>query len=222
MRGQEIRAFRERMNWSQKHLSDLIREALGSGPSQSKLSEMEQGKRETPEHVSVFLDSLSISEGMGNLDFTTEGEARPQEPPPSTPPEDTVPPPDAREKPTVPISQRNQYTRICTDLWEMVAVGVGGIGAVLGSDSMMVDGRLIDEDKEALGRAYGKLAETNETFRKMLIGATSSGAWLEVCIVTGSTFGKIYRNHASSIYPEFGNGNATSADGQVSAPAPTL
>jgi hypothetical protein len=61
---------------------------------------------------------------------------------------------------------------------------------------MMVDGQIIAADSPALGAAWAKLAETNETFRKMLIGMTEGGAWLQVALVTGTTVSKCYQNHA--------------------------
>jgi transcriptional regulator with XRE-family HTH domain len=214
MDGEQIRRYREKKNISQRALSEILHEALGTG-TQSKLSEWESGKRKIPEHVSVFMDALAMQEGL-RLDDP------PPAPPPLPPREPGEPVEDTAPRPTVPqpsISSSGIYSRVCEDLWEMIATGVGMIGALLGSDALMVDGRIIDEDAEALGKAYGKLAETNETFRRMLVGMTSSGAWLEIAMVTGGTVGKMYRNHQSELYIDVGSNGDQAAHRHVSEPA---
>ena len=87
------------------------------------------------------------------------------------------------------------YARVCEELFELIATGVGLVGAVTGSEKLRIDGEIILADKKNLGKAYGKLAETNETFRNMLTGMHGGGAWLNVALVTGITAGKLMRNH---------------------------
>jgi hypothetical protein len=71
------------------------------------------------------------------------------------------------------------------------------VGAATGSAPLMNDGAIIAADKAELGKAWGRLAETNETFRNMLVGMTTGGAWVQVALVTGTTAAKCWQaNHA--------------------------
>ncbi len=110
----------------------------------------------------------------------------------STPTDPSLPGPGS----FVPLSPSGVYIKACTELWQIVATGVGMTGAAIGSRALMLDGQTIDADKEMLGEAWGKLAETNATFRNMLVGLTTGGAWFQVAIVTGSTVGRCWANHA--------------------------
>ena len=197
MTGPEIQRLRERNGWTQQQLADMLNEALGKKYKPGRIGEWENGRTPVPKHIGSFLLELGLEsilpdrdEGHGERDGGAD------EPVPGG--EDTFPPgptaaPPAGQQPLTGYS--GAYARVCTELWELVATGVGMVGAVTGSEQLQQDGRIIEADKEALGRAYGKLAETNETFRKMLTGMTTSGAWLEVSLATGITAGKIMRNH---------------------------
>ena len=57
------------------------------------------------------------------------------------------------------------------------------------------DGAIIQAHSAALGAAYGKLAEQNETFRRLIIGMTQGGAWVEVAGVTVLLAQAIATNH---------------------------
>lgn len=187
--------MRERLGLSQDKLaSAFLNPTLDRKYSSATVSAWELGHKPIPGPVSAFLDQLEMEQALGD-GFLSDH----QEPPPRDDDRpDDIPPSDLFEPQGV-IGPTNIYARTCEELWQMIAMGVGLTGAVLGSERLQQDGAIIDGDKKALGKAYGKLAETNETFRKMLVGATSSGAWLEVCFVTGQTAAKIWHNHSATM-----------------------
>ena len=202
MIGAELRAFRDKQGWSQQQLVDFLNASLDRNYSPSKLSAWERDKIGVPGTVEVFLTTVQLEQAFPLT------EERPLDPDPATdytdPGADSAPPAPPgqdRPQPQAALSSGNAYARVCEELWEMVATGVGLIGAATGSEALRKDGEIILADKQALGRAYGKLAETNDTFRRMLMGATSGGAWLEVCLVTGLTAGKVMRSHQALAPP---------------------
>jgi transcriptional regulator with XRE-family HTH domain len=202
VKGGELRRFREEQGWSQDDLAKLLKASLGKG-SGTTIGKWENEQRPVPEDVAALVAQLQLEAAMPGeppLDESAfgldsgpspvEGEAG-----------DTAPPEpgeQSRDRATagqLPLSTSTSYGRVCEELWELVATGVGMIGAVTGSDGLRRDGEIILADKQALGRAWGKLAETNDTFRRLLLSTTTSGAWLEVAMVSGITFGKCYRSH---------------------------
>ncbi len=197
MTGAELRAFRDKQGWSQGQTAEFLNVNLDRKYSSARFSAWETGKLKVPAAVASFLTSVQLEQAF------PLAEERPLEPDPDadyTPPteaEDSAPPapPGQEPRPQPALSGGNVYARVCEELWEMVATGVGLVGAATGSEALRNDGEIILADKHALGRAYGKLAETNDTFRRMIMGATTGGAWLEVCLVTGLTAGKLVRSH---------------------------
>lgn len=204
MKQEELQEFREKQGWSREQLRQLLNEALPDDKGYSAKSDVvgrwERGERKMPAHVGVLLDALELEAAFppDELGRTLEGAVEPEPVAEDSPP----PPPGERPAPTpsgvgqlVGTGGNPALARVCEELWEMVATGFGVVGAVTGSDALRRDGEIILAEKEALGKAYGKLAETNATFRKMLTSMTSSGAWLEVAMVTGITGGKMMRSH---------------------------
>jgi transcriptional regulator with XRE-family HTH domain len=200
VKGAELRRFREEQGWSQDELAKLLKASVGKGSS-TTVGKWENGTRPVPEDVAALVAKLQLESafpGEPPLDEAPLGldsEAAPVEGA-----GDTAPPEPGEQRESAPAGQLplpggGSYARVCEELWELVATGVGMVGAVTGSPGLRRDGEIILADKQALGRAYGKLAETNDTFRRMLLGATSGGAWLEVAMVSGITFGKCYRSH---------------------------
>jgi len=203
--GQELRRFREEHGWTQDQLGELLKASIGKG-SGTTVGKWEKGQRDVPPDVETFLAQLALEEaypspngdgepGLG-LDSDPSlgrgglgGDTAPPEPPGERSREGEAP------AGQLPLPGGTTYARVCTELWELVATGVGTIGAVVGSDGLRRDGEIILADAPALGRAWGKLAETNDTLRRILLGATSGGAWVEVAMVTGITTGKIVRAH---------------------------
>lgn len=212
MKGDALRRFREEQGWSQDQLAQLLKASLGKGSS-TTVGKWENGVRPVPEDVAALVAKLELEaafpldEERPPLDgehFDPGAEALESVPSSSRGGSgDTAPPPPtagseagAGPTPQAPLgSGGTSYARVCTELWELIATGTGMIGAVTGSEGLRRDGEIILQDKEALGRAWGKLAETNDTFRRMILSATSGGAWMEVALVSGITFGKCYRSH---------------------------
>jgi hypothetical protein len=148
--------------------------------------------------VSTFLEELAVSTRLPSDDdgpasplaAEPEGDVAADTAPGGGQPVDTALP----AQPT--LGGGGTWARACTELWELIASGVGMMGAATGSPLLMNDGAIIAADAQALGEAWGKLAETNATFRKMLVGMTEGGAWLQVALVTGTTVSKCYQSHA--------------------------
>ena len=193
MNGEGVRKLRDRLGLSQAELAVLLNEPLGRAYRSSSVSAWETDKRPVPADVARMLDALAIE---GPPEAPPLGTVT--EPPPSG--EDDAPPPPSPGEGVnaqVPLHPSGgHYARACQELWEMIGLSLGMIGAAIGSQKLQQDGIIIDADKVALGRAWGKLAETNETFRNMLMSMTTGGAWLEVALVTGTTVGKVVRNHS--------------------------
>lgn len=196
--GPAIKRLRERRGWSQNDLAAALNAALeGRNYSSGSISPWETGKRTIPPDVGAFIEELMI-------DTNLPPDAGEQDEPPAgadTPPGSDLPPGDTPPGPgpgpgQPPIGGSGAWTRACTELWELIATGVGMAGAATGNETVMQDGAIIAADAPALGAAWAKLAETNETFRKMLLGMTEGGAWLQVALVTGTTVSKCYQNHA--------------------------
>jgi transcriptional regulator with XRE-family HTH domain len=202
-----LKDFRTKQGWSQKKLAELLNASLDRRYTSSTISAWEREREPLPDTVGNLIGQLELEQMFPSDLPTLEGEIEPEFAPPAggAEGEDTAPPqpPSSASGKAegvaaqLPLPGTNIYTRTCEELWEMVATGVGLIGAATGNEALKQDGQIILADKKALGRAYGKLAESNDTFRRMILGATTGGAWLEVSLVTGLTAGKLMRNHQS-------------------------
>ena len=170
MNGNELRGLRERLGFNQQQLAEYLNEVTGRRYKGSTVSTWESDKRTIPAVVADSVSALVV------IDTAPEGDG-------------------TEQTAQSPMSSSGIYTRACVDLWGMIAMIVSSAGALSKSAALMQDGFTIDADKQALGRAWGKLAESNETFRKMLVSATSGGAYLEVILVTSTTAGKLFQNH---------------------------
>lgn len=202
MKGDEVRRFRREQGWTQDELGKLLKASLGQG-SGTTVGKYESGAKPVPEDVASLLAKLQLEAAMPGeppLDEDAFGLDSGLPPVEGSVGDSAPPEPGERSREAAPAGQSplpggNSYARVCEELWELIATGTGMIGAVTGSEGLRRDGEIILADKAALGRAWGKLAEQNDTFRRMLLGATSGGAWLEVALVSGITFGKCYRSH---------------------------
>ncbi len=206
MTGDELRKFRDRRGLTQKELADLINAALpGRKTDAETVARWERGGRGIGKPVSAFLDELALSGGIaGDLPDVAQVAAsrEPDEPGSILDGDpyagDTAPGPGpAAPAPQPMLTGSTLHARACEELWEMIAAGVGMVGAATGNLALMQDGAIIAADKEALGAAWGKLAETNDTFRRMLVGMTEGGAWLAVAMVTGTTVSKCWQSHVA-------------------------
>jgi transcriptional regulator with XRE-family HTH domain len=201
MIGSAIERLRDRLGLSRAELADVLNSALDKKYTPESVRRWERDADRAPaKAVQAFLDELAVSgdlergvdgePGLGALDGDDAALAG------SDGFADTAPGrPGLGGQPAL-TSGRGAWTKACEELWEMVATGVGMMGAATGNQALVTDGAIILADKEALGAAWGKLAETNETFRRMLVGMTEGGAWLQVALVTGTTVSKCWQSHA--------------------------
>lgn len=205
MSGDDLKRLRDRLGLDRDQLADALNASLRNQNGTAKnysaetIARWERGRPMT-KSVVAFLERLAVAGELDALAAPLEGERiDPGEwqAPPAEGPQDSPPGPGPAPSPQSALtSGSGVYVTACTELWELIATGIGMVGAATGSAAMVADGAIIDADKRALGQAWGKLAETNETFRKMLIGMTEGGAWLQVALVTGTTVSKCWQSHA--------------------------
>ena len=187
MTGEQLKRFQSQFGWSNKQLADLINSSLGRKYDASKMSQWRNDRAAIPTEVAAFLAGLDEAEPVTDLsDFEII-----EHPEDSAPGGSSVP----DKKPLV-LASTGAYSRVCEEFFELISTAVGMIGAAIGNQTVQRDGLIIHEDKRELGRAWGKLAETNETFRRMLEATDKQGAYLAVALATGTTVGRIWRNHA--------------------------
>lgn len=193
MSADEVRELRERLGWSQTQLSAVLTDALGSNYGRGTVGHWETGRRPVPAAAAAFLEQIALAP-----EDAPEPPQKPAKPPRGT---DTAPTPDGPQMASQQLYAGSTYATVCEQFFELIATGVGMIGAGIGSPALRADGAAILEDKQALGAAWGKLAETNETFRNMILATDKQGAYLAVALATGTTAGKIWRNHAAPPSP---------------------
>lgn len=202
MTGDELRRFRERRLIERAELAELLNESLGTRYRSDTVARWENPDADrggkVPRKVAAFLETLALehfaagaSSSSSSSPAGLEDSDEPLEPQPAA---DSAPGagPSALPQPQV---GGGAWSRACEELWELVATGVGMVGAATNNPALVNDGAIIAGDKKALGAAWGRLAETNETFRKMLVGMTEGGAWLQVAMVTGTTLSKCWQGH---------------------------
>lgn len=193
MSAEELLRFRDRRGLSQQQLADLLNEALGKKYTNESVRRWEKDRGPSKE-VAAFLEQLQLAEFSNTVggDDLDGAEAWTLPPPDTEASGDPLAPPPAHPvlSPTGGV-----FAKTCEELFDLISTGLGIIGGAVGSEAMIYDSGVIAADKKALGRAYGKLAETNDTFRKMLLSMTSGGAWVEVAMVTGGTVSKMWNGH---------------------------
>ena len=199
MNGEQLKQLREQQGWSQAKLADLLNPALDRKYGSATISRWETGKAPIPAAVGTFLNDLELAPTIPDEHLSYE-EPGPDFPFAGGDEGDTPPPPPSAgaggESAAFSLpTTSSAYARVCEELFELIATGVGLVGAVTGSETLQQDGVIILADKRELGRAWAKVAETNETFRNMLTGMHGGGAWLNVALVSGITVGKVMRNH---------------------------
>lgn len=185
-----MRTLRERNSWTRKQLAEDLNAALGRRYNDETVGRWERDVRGIPRGVETFLTELSLAAAVDGVfgDGAEQASTGPDSPPADSAPAGLM-------EPQIAVGS-GVYVRACEELWELIATGVGMVGAATNSPALLNDGAIIANDKQALGKAWGKLAETNETFRKLLVGMTEGGAWLQVAMVTGTTVSKCWQGHA--------------------------
>jgi hypothetical protein len=193
VKGADLKRLRERNGWSQSDLANALNVALERSYGTGSISPWENDRRNIPADVARFCEQLMLETALpdaGSSPTPPDGEpvAADEAPGPGAAPAGVAQP--------VLVSGSGAYAKACEELWEMIGAAVGMAGGAVRSDVLIDDGAIIVRDKAALGSAWGKLAETNDTFRKMLVSMTEGGAWMQVALATGTTFAKVSANHA--------------------------
>lgn len=193
MTGEQLTKLMDRKGLDKQDMAEVLNQALERNYNVESIRRWETGARPIPKVVAAFLEELALGDGF-RPETPSDAPQAPQDGPSWA--GDTEPGPGPSVAAQAPLGSGSAYARACEDMWEMIATGIGMIGAATGSQALMYDGQIILADKQALGSAWGKLAETNDTFRRMLVGMTEGGAWLQVAMVTGTTVSKCWQAHA--------------------------
>lgn len=196
-----MRRLRERRSLSRQEFADILAEAVGGTYQAETIRRWETGGRPLSKKVNAFIEELALQELSGLSGATPDGLEADDQPigDGADGPTDTAPGGGAKPLAQLPVGG-GPYATACEELWELIATGIGMIGAAVGSEPLMIDGQIILQDKKALGAAWGKLAQTNDTFRRMLVGMTEGGAWMQVILVTGTTTAKCWQVHQQHSY----------------------
>jgi transcriptional regulator with XRE-family HTH domain len=203
MTGEELKAWRESQGLTEKDLASLLNEPLGRKYGADTVRRWEKGERNLPRGVVDFLAggaaSTTASGGEGGGDPSSPGA-------PLAPGEDLPPRAQPDSKPALlPVLSGGEYAKACEDLWDMIGFGLVAAGTGLGRPAIRSDGYIICgwEDatgkheglKRELGVAYGKLAERNRTFQRLVLALSQESVWAEVVIVTAKLAQQMYANH---------------------------
>ena len=212
MNGKELKRLRDKHGWSQKQLAEIINDATERKYQASHISMWERRPNDVPDVPAAFLEALDgdhepvssastpVDDSEGFIDDAPGGDG---------------PLPLSAQ---TPLALTSLYAKTCEQFFEMIAMAVGMIGAAVGNDTLRRDGQIIEADKKALGAAWGRLAETNEVFRNIIMSADKQGAYLAVALTTGTTAGKLWQNHQHANPPK-GTLHVVPADQAPPAPA---
>jgi DNA-binding XRE family transcriptional regulator len=197
--GSKVKEFRKLNDMTQQQLADHIAEHTGLKVSVSSVANWERDKTHTPNKVLSYMDTGEVEAGQAPPDA---GPLPNMDDQPPLGPDDLSGPQEGAQRPSgggvKPLSITSQaYEKACIDLWQMIGFGVQVAGRGIGSPVVYQDGVIIQAQAGDLGKAYGKLAEQNETFRRLIIGMTQGGVWVEVVGVTVQLGMAIAQNHAA-------------------------
>jgi transcriptional regulator with XRE-family HTH domain len=197
--GAELREWRKGQGLTQQEVATILNGALGTNYRDYKIGHWENEKRKIPAHVLDFLAG-------GAASTTAVGEESAASPGTPAPGEDLPPRAQPDSKPALlPVLSGGEYAKACEDLWDMIGFGLVAAGTGLQRPAIRNDGYIICgwEDasgkheglKRELGVAYGKLAERNRTFQRLVIALSQESVWAEVVIVTAKMGQQMYANH---------------------------
>jgi hypothetical protein len=195
--GARVIRFRELNELSRAQLRDLIEQDVGLRVSTDTIGKWERDKGRTPDVVLRYMQGGRQESPLVDEDEQQQLDGmppRPEDPPPGSFSDGTT-----DDGPKIkPLQLQSQlYEKACVDLWLMIGFGVQVAGKGLRSPLVERDGAIIQSQASDLGKAYGKLAEQNETFRRIVVGLTQGGVWVEVGGVTISLAMAIAGNHSA-------------------------
>ena len=147
MNGKDLADFRAKRGMTQKQLAELINVSLGRSHVAQKISKWEREVEPVPKNVQTFLTELQLEEALpSNLLIEPEYEPPTEDLPPldgetgdSAPP----PPPGTAEQVAaiLPSGGRTIYARMCEEMFEMVATGIGLIAVATNNPTLTADSR---------------------------------------------------------------------------------
>jgi transcriptional regulator with XRE-family HTH domain len=197
----ELREWRKSQGLTQKEVAAILNEPLGRKYNGVTIGRWESGRNPIPRPVLDYLAGNGAAPARAPDDPGGDSAA-------AAPPGEDLPPraqPDSNRPALVPAVSGGEYAKACEDLWDMVGFGLVAAGTGLGKPALKNDGYLICgwEDasgkheglKRELGVAYGKLAERNRTFQRIVLAMSQESVWAEVIIVTGKLAQQMYANH---------------------------
>lgn len=197
--GTKVKQFRELNQLKQADFADLVTQETGVKVSVTTVGRWERDQRHVPEKVLAFMEGRDTDASPPPPTAPLPGEAADDMPPrdPAAAQSDDAGPhqPASSIKPLGLTSQA--YEKACIDLWQMIGWGVQLAGQGVGNPVVASDGAIIQQQADDLGKAYGKLAEQNDTFRRLIMGLTQGGIWVEVTGVTVKLAMTIAQNHAA-------------------------
>jgi hypothetical protein len=126
--GDELRRLRERRGLDRAELADATNQALGTTYSAETVARWERGSRQVSKKAGAFFQELAVSD----FTDTVGGDAEPVD---DLPPAGDVPPgPGPGAEPQRALTTGGGvYVKACEELWEMIAAGVGMLGAATGT-----------------------------------------------------------------------------------------
>lgn len=205
MNGEQLREWREQQGLKQRDVADLLNEPLGRKYTGNVVSVWERGDRPIPSDVLEFL-TTGGSAPVKPEAMTEEGHVTTHDPAP--PASGDVPPlaPTTAGKPSLALVAHDPaLAKACEELWDMFGFSLVAIGSGFDKPAIRNDGQIICgwEDsggkhpgmKRDLGVAYGKLAERNRTFQRIVLALSQESVWAEVTVVTTKLCIAMYQNH---------------------------
>lgn len=218
---EELKSFRKESGLTGNQLAELINTTLGMRYTNSSISKWENGQQDIPIYVQEAVEGLiaGIVPSQNGSDPTgSDGDAPVSEPGRAMPPPhvrrpDTPPPPPSSTDLVRAVSMES----MCIEMFQGIGQMVEFFGQITGQPEVLtigqrngrpvnisllaMDGRIIAEDSEALGKAWAKLAQQNAWVGRIIGSLTTGGAWVEVIAATSGTMVKVFRTHAE--YSQF-------------------
>lgn len=205
MKGSDLRKWRDSQGLKQRDVADMLNGAMGRAYTGNVISVWERGDRPIPQDVLAF-----FTEGASTPpDEPAEGVSSSPlaEPTPSPSGEDVPPTPQGPRTTLALVPNDPALAKACEELWDMIGFSLVIFGQGLGKPALRNDGQIICgwEDgagkhtgmKRELGVAYGKLAERNRTFQRIVVALSQESVWAEIAVVTVKLCKAMYDNHVN-------------------------
>lgn len=196
MNGQQLREWRESKGLTQGQVAEFVNETLmlTEPISGNNIGYYERERQRIPADIAAFFDQI-VATPDDVIDGLEIPEPKPRRPRKPKEQDEAPQAPVGSGQQTLPFDPGRTYTQACTELWRIVALGFSGWGMLFQKPVYIDDGKLIDQQAAALGEAWGKAAEQNETLKRWVGSLSEGGVWVQVSIVTGQLAGSLAQNH---------------------------